>query len=104
VPFYYWLHEEPHDYYRYTEHGLRFLIEGAGLGVAVLEPVGGAAEVLADVAGKHLAFVPAVGGAAARLLGRACYAVSRVPLAGRALAVSRRRFPLGYFVVAEKKR
>ena len=23
VPFYYWLHEGPHDYYRYTEFALR---------------------------------------------------------------------------------
>ena len=31
VPFYYWLHEEPHDYYRYTEYALRDLASGAGL-------------------------------------------------------------------------
>jgi SAM-dependent methyltransferase len=30
TPFVWYLHEEPHDYYRYTSHGLRFLIQRAG--------------------------------------------------------------------------
>jgi SAM-dependent methyltransferase len=31
VPFYYWLHEHPHDYYRYTEFALRRFVESSGL-------------------------------------------------------------------------
>jgi SAM-dependent methyltransferase len=40
VPFFAGLHEEPHDYYRYTEHGLRVLLEEAGFEVAEIEPIG----------------------------------------------------------------
>jgi len=29
VPFLYWLHQEPHDYVRYTEHGMRQLLRDA---------------------------------------------------------------------------
>ena len=31
VPFFYWLHEVPHDYYRYTEFALRRFCELSGL-------------------------------------------------------------------------
>jgi ubiquinone/menaquinone biosynthesis C-methylase UbiE len=30
APFVWYLHEEPYDYYRFTSHGLRFLLERAG--------------------------------------------------------------------------
>jgi SAM-dependent methyltransferase len=30
VPFQWWIHEEPWDYFRYTRHGLRYLLEKAG--------------------------------------------------------------------------
>ena len=29
VPFMWWVHEAPHDYYRYTEYGLRYMFEKA---------------------------------------------------------------------------
>lgn len=30
VPFMWWVHEAPHDYYRYTKYGLRYMLEKAG--------------------------------------------------------------------------
>ena len=30
VPFMWWVHEAPHDYYRFTCHGLRYMLEKAG--------------------------------------------------------------------------
>ncbi|MEX0958179.1 MAG: class I SAM-dependent methyltransferase [Burkholderiales bacterium] len=41
VPLYWHLHEEPRDFYRYTEHGLRYLFEGAGFQVVELVPASG---------------------------------------------------------------
>lgn len=35
------LHDEPHDYYRYTRHGVRQLLEQAGFDLVALEPRGG---------------------------------------------------------------
>ena len=35
------LHEEPHDFFRYTRHGLRSLAEHAGFSDAQIEPLGG---------------------------------------------------------------
>lgn len=102
VPFLYWLHEQPHDYFRYSEHALRSFIEQSGLRLLLLEELGGAPEVLADVIGKHLSQVPVIGGAASRLLQRGTWAVASLPPLSRALAASRQRFPMAYFLVAEK--
>lgn len=41
VPHLAYLHNEPHDYFRYTPHGLRVLIETAGLDVVEIVPAGG---------------------------------------------------------------
>lgn len=40
VPFLSRLHEEPNDYFRYTSHGLRLMLERNGFMVEQLEPVG----------------------------------------------------------------
>lgn len=36
------LHEEPHDYYRFTRYGLQYLLERVGFRVRSIEPRGGA--------------------------------------------------------------
>ena len=41
VPFLQALHQEPHDYFRYTPHGLRALLTDAGYGDIEIEAVGG---------------------------------------------------------------
>jgi len=41
VPHLVWLHNEPHDYLRFTQHGMRFLLEKAGLTMIQAKPVGG---------------------------------------------------------------
>ena len=41
------VHQAPHDYFRYTHHGLKYLLEGAGMQPAELRPVGGYFRLLA---------------------------------------------------------
>lgn len=41
APFYWPLHEEPYDFFRYTKYGLKALAEGAGLEVVSLKADGG---------------------------------------------------------------
>ena len=41
APLYWHLHEEPHDYFRFTEHGLRHLLEGVGFRDLAITPNGG---------------------------------------------------------------
>ena len=52
VPFFYHLHEEPFDYYRYTSHGLIYLAEQSGFEIVTLKHYGSAFGVLIDVGAK----------------------------------------------------
>ncbi len=102
VPFYYGLHETPHDYFRYTEFALRRFVEQSSLAMVELQPVGGSAEVLADLCAKHIVRVPLVGPIGAQVLQSVVGAFSR-SRAGRKFARrTARQFPLGYFLVATK--
>jgi len=52
-----YLHNEPHDYFRFTCHGLRYLCANAGLEVEEIRPAGGLLSFLGhipSVAGKAL--------------------------------------------------
>ncbi len=48
------LHEEPHDYFRYTCYGLRSLMEQAGLYVVEVRPLGGAIATIGQMIVWHL--------------------------------------------------
>ena len=41
------VHQPPHDYFRYTRYGLRYLLEKAGFEVCDLRPAGGFFRLLA---------------------------------------------------------
>lgn len=41
VPFQWWIHEAPWDYYRYTRHGLQYLLECAGFADVSIEATTG---------------------------------------------------------------
>jgi SAM-dependent methyltransferase len=56
APFSFRLHEEPHDYFRYSPHGLRALVEHAGLEVLEVRSQGGLFTVLAHKLNVFLAF------------------------------------------------
>ena len=102
VPFLYGLHEQPHDYYRYTEFALRRFAERAGLAVLALEPVGGAPEVLADLFAKVVVGVPLAGGVLARAAQGSAALLRRTGFGRRASRRSAARFPLGYLLVATR--
>lgn len=77
TPFMYWVHEAPHDYYRYTPYALQRLAQDAGFEVLALDAVGGSLCVLADVAGKLLQALPVAGPLLARSLQRVLLALQR---------------------------
>ena len=49
VPHLSWMHNEPHDYYRYTCHGLNFLVEQAGFPPGTIQPAGGLLSLLGHI-------------------------------------------------------
>jgi SAM-dependent methyltransferase len=52
----YMLHEEPHDYYRYTSYGLQHLLEKCNLKVVHIDTAGGAWRLMGQVFLNHRTF------------------------------------------------
>lgn len=100
VPFYYQVHEEPHDYYRYTEFALRRFAETSGFEVIRLQAIGGGVEVLADVVAKLL--VQGRLSSAARAVQYLVWKFSRTGIGARISRRTSKRFPFGYFMIAQK--
>ena len=68
APFSFRLHEEPHDYFRYSPHGLRELCNEAGLAVERVEQVGSLWSLIGHKVNSYLALhVARIGGAAQQL-------------------------------------
>ncbi len=102
TPFFYWLHEEPHDYYRYTGFALRRFAEQSGFEVLLLTTIGGTPEILADIVAKHVKRIPLIG----RICSVAIQEITRVVVntgPGRRFSESTgKKFPFGYFMLARK--
>lgn len=102
VPHLAYLHNEPHDYFRFTPHGLRHLCQQASLDVVHLEPAGGLLAFLGHIPSiivKALtAGIPGLGGmvrSANRIYSRAVVWVdTRIE--------KRKLFALNYVLVARK--
>ena len=105
VPFFYWIHEAPYDYYRYTEFALRRLIERSGLRLLEIESIGGVPEILADMiaksANEYFPFKP-VGAKMASFSQWAAAGFIRTPLGRKFSKATRQSFPFGICLVAEK--
>lgn len=101
VPFYYPLHEEPFDFFRYTEFALRRFATETGFTILELQPLGGAPEVLTDVLAKLLAR-RRMGRGLAVLLQALCLGVRASQGNARRSRKSPAKFPLGYAMVAKR--
>lgn len=56
VPFLYWLHEQPRDFFRYTPHGITGMLARVGLEVRETRKRGGVFAVVLDLSGKWVIF------------------------------------------------
>lgn len=102
VPFLYWLHEEPHDYYRYTEFALRRFVDRSGLELVEITPIGGAVEIVVDICSRMILKIPMVGRPIASFLQWAASAFSRTGPGRWVARLTGRKFPYGYFLIASK--
>ncbi|PRC41445.1 hypothetical protein C6A85_000000115565 [Mycobacterium sp. ITM-2017-0098] len=103
VPFYYSIHEEPFDFYRYTCYALNDMCENSGLKIIEISSLGGIPEIMIDLISKVLQQIPVVGRAAAATV-QSVGALLANHGPGRLLSMrSADRFPLGYSVIAVKE-
>lgn len=99
VPFMYWIHEAPHDYFRYTEHALERMLKESGFEIEALERVGGIVEVIADMWLKVIARgSPRI----ARIIARAMSAMAKSKIGRNVAKKSSKVTPLAYVVVGRK--
>ena len=102
VPFLYGLHEEPHDYARYTSHFLRRALGDAGFEVQQCRPYGGSVDVIVDLAAKHSARAGKPGRWLAMALQQVWLRVRDGIVTERRMARPSEKFPLGYVFVARR--
>lgn len=103
VPFYYWLHEQPNDYYRYTQFALKRFIKEAGLNLILIEPIGGSPEILTDILAKHFCHIPLLGNPLAMFIQSVTW-LAVTTRWGRSISIKTAKlFPFGYFVIARKE-
>jgi SAM-dependent methyltransferase len=91
-------HQVPHDYFRYTRYGTRYLLERAGFAEIVVEPVGGFFRLLSRRLMNAMQFFPGP-----------LFLLAAVVFAPAALLVpllerfdKKRNFTLGYICTARK--
>lgn len=102
TPFLHCLHEQPHDYYRFTSHALRRFAESNGFEILLLKPLGGTPEVLTDISAKHLQFVPIVGNFLSRVIQALTFWFVNTRFGASLSEKTSGAFPLGYVMVAER--
>lgn len=105
VPFLARLHEEPHDFQRFTEHGLRRLLVEGGFDVVEVERTGSVGSFI----GHQVSTAAVAPSLHIPVLGRLVWALNAVFVVAPARLVDRllgplaRKLPLGYVAVAIKR-
>ena len=102
IPFYYWLHEQPYDYFRYTKFALKAMAEEGGFKVVSLNSIGGVPEILTDIVAKNIRVIPLIGNVAAMILQWIIKYFSNTRIGKKISVKTGEVFPLGYVLVAEK--
>ena len=99
VPHEWEVHQSPHDYFRYTRHGVAYLLDQAGLESVSLQPVGGYFRLLSRRLFNGLQFFPGL-----------WFYVAAIFLVPPALLLPlfdaldpERNFTLGYICIARKR-
>lgn len=101
TPFYYWIHEAPHDYYRYTRFALERQATESGLTVIEIQAIGGLPHILTDLLCKLCQHKPIT-----RPLVVPLYRLMRLMLrfgpVQRFARSSASQFPLAYVTIVAK--
>ena len=102
TPFFYPLHEEPNDYYRYTRYALEYMCKNAGFKKVNIEVVGGIVEIIFDILMKILSKLPYIGLILNWLIILFYTILSLTKIKHVINATSKGKYPLGYFCILQK--
>ncbi|MDR1762027.1 MAG: class I SAM-dependent methyltransferase [Bacteroidales bacterium] len=101
VPFYYWIHEEPYDYFRYTQFALKNMFERNGFEILELQSLGGVLEVLTDIISKYISH-NSLGRQTSIAIQRITKCIGRTKIGKEIRTRTEFRFPLGFGLVVQK--
>lgn len=102
VPFFYWIHEEPFDYFRYTKYTLKSMTENVGLTVVSLIPMGGVPEIITDILAKNISPIKWGGFTISKLIQYLTWKFINTKTGKNYSLKTGEKFPLGYFLIAKK--
>jgi SAM-dependent methyltransferase len=102
VPFYYCLHEDPYDYYRYTKYALQRFAEATGFEIILIKELGGAPEIVVDIVSKSILRFGPIGKWTAVALQALCRKLITSPLGAKISERTAGQFPFGYFMIARR--
>jgi SAM-dependent methyltransferase len=108
VPFFYWLHEEPFDYFRYTKHSLKQMANESGFEIIEIQSLGGVPEILADMIAKTIRRVPIlgksiVGKSISKMIQSLTWLFINTSIGQKASRATRDQFPIAYGLIAKKQ-
>jgi SAM-dependent methyltransferase len=101
TPFYYWIHESPFDYYRYTHFALKKMLEESGFEIIEMKSLGGIVEVTADITAKCFKYLP-MGRFFANFVQKFAVFIGKRKTGKKLRRRTEFLFPLGFGVVAKK--
>jgi SAM-dependent methyltransferase len=102
VPYYYSVHEAPFDFFRYTEFGLKYLIENSDLEILSIEKLGGIPEILTDLYLKTLKSIPILGNILSFIIYHFYLLIIKAKFVKIYSKKTAERFPFGYSLIAKK--
>ena len=102
TPFFYKLHEVPHDYFRYTRFALANFATVNDLKIITLTEMGGFPEIIADLLAKFFIYVPLIGKPLSLFTQWLCGVFIKTSLGKKISQKTSSQFPLGYFMIVEK--
>lgn len=98
VPFLYWVHEQPYDYYRYTNHALKYIAGKSGFKTVMIKTIGGAPQVIADILSKNIVSLPFAGRYMAIAIQYIGYLFTRIKFLKSFSEKTSQSFPLGFLL------
>jgi SAM-dependent methyltransferase len=102
VPFAYWLHEEPFDYYRYTKFGLEHLFKERSFKIEKMIPLGSVIELVPDLTCKFFIKNQTLQAGLVFSVQQLRKLLGRIGPVKRILDTISAKMPMGYFVVVVK--
>ena len=103
VPFFYCIHEYPHDYLRYTRYILEKYVEDVDLELIEVKSFGGVIEIVTDIFVRHINQIPLVGSFISHLILFISFFVRKSYFGKKITRRTNINYPYGYSLIAKKK-